>query len=521
MITGELLTMLIAWNDFVKVEDDHSSVLNSPEADERRIHLNANLYCFYVSEELNPDGFPQNGALWEDGEYRGTGTASFFDMVYGRSDFGLVLIPESEKQSWIFRRNDSELTLTLSSGKWSLQSYRGSEPDWGHHPFPFRNLPESTPEVRHAYIRGLLDFFAGTRKAHGGTVFQAPNTSIGKGYCGDGIPDTFFQFISAYPYLSERRRSYFRSQIEWLGDHMRFDGCIPWGGCNSQPYYHIWKREDCGLFFDGNGLWLEMVRRLSLADKAAPDLAKVVRAADFYLHYMTEDGLVAAESKKKGCEWADLLQNGWHSSLINVIAYRGLRAAESILSEFKMPELADRYARAATRLKNRFNQPVSEGGFWRNNGYIDWRDKDGTVHPHWRIDANMLAIVWDVAAPEQKQAVIHEFKKVYFKDEPAVPAPYLLYGSWMHPVDDMLEGCRTFGCGCASMPGRMGGAAVAALRMCGEDAAAERIFTKLVHLVNHETAIYEYYGHDGAGEGQRSYVEHALGPLLASAFLCR
>ncbi len=510
--------MLIARNDSWTLESGGSQVLHLPESEEKTIRLNDNLYCFYVSDELNENGLPQNGALWEDGEYRGKGTCSFFDAVFGRSESGVVLIPDSETQAWIFRRDNDALTLTLSGGKGCLQSYPGNEPDWTHHPFPFRNLPDAAPEVRHACIRGLLDFFAGTRRASDGTVFQSPNTSIGKGYGGDGIPDTFFQFIAAYPYLSERRRAWFRSQIEWLGGHMRFDGCIPWGGCSSLPYYHLWKRPDCGLFFDGNGLWLEMIRRIFLADGIAPDPEKVVHAAGFYLQYLTEDGLVAAESKKKGCEWADLLRNGWHSSLVNVIAYRGLRAAESILSRLEMHELSDRYGRAAARLKKSFNRPVSEGGFSMDTGFIDWRDKDGTVHPHWRIDTNMLAIVWGIASPEQSRRIIHEFKRVYFRNEPAVPAPYLLYGSWMEPVDDMLEGCRTFGCGRASMPGRMGGTAVAALRMCGENEAAEHLFKKLVQLVNHEPSVWEYYSLDGKGEGQRSYIEHSLSPLLPLHF---
>ncbi len=510
--------MSIAENDFIILKDREPLSLNLSETEKKTIILNDDLFYFYISDELNEEGLPQNGALWEDGEYAGKGIASFFDAVFGRSDTGIVLLPDTETQSWVFKRDDGKITLTLSSGNWRLQSYPGNEPDWTRQTFPFRNLPDTDPETRHAFIRGLLDFLSGTRRAPDGTVFQSPNTSIGKGYGGDGIPDTFFQFIAAYPHLSERRRAWFRSQIEWLGGHMRFDGCIPWGGCNSSPYYNLWKRPDCGLFFDGNGLWLEMVRRIFLEDGIAPDPEKVVRAAGFYLQYLTEEGLMAAESKKMGCEWADLLRNGWHSSLINVIAYRGLLAAESILDKLEIHELADRYGRAANRLRKGFNRPVSEGGFSTDTGYIDWRDPDGTVHPHWRIDTNMLAIVWGVTPPDQTRKIIDEFKRVYFRDEPAIPAPYLLYGSWMEPVDDMLEGCRTFGCGRASMPGRMGGPTVAALRQCGENEAADHLFNRLVQLVNHDPAVWEYYSLNGKGEGERSYIEHALSPLLTFHF---
>ena len=486
------------------------------------LHLPPQLYCFYCNDDLGEDGFPQNGSLWEDGSYDGKGICSIFDVTAASDAEALLIQPEDPETKWNISRTDGKISLELASGKWECRIYHGNEPEWKTHGFPFRNLPTTNETIRHACVRGLLDFLAGSRRSvNNGVVFQSPNTAIGKGYSGDGIPDTFFQFCSVYPLLSEKRKAYFRSQLNWLGDHIRFDGCIPWGGCRlDQPYYHLWKRIDCGMFFDANGMWLEMNRLLYRFDNILPDPVKIIRAADFYLHYMTENGLVAAESKQRGCEWADFLQNGWHSSLINVLAYRGLDAAAELMNVCKQTELASRYQTAAARLKKNLNRSLEQGGLFSGTGFADWRDPDGTVHDYWRIDTNMLACVWDVFEPENADRMMRHFLKKYFEDEPAVPAPYLLRGAWFSEQhDDTLEETRSYGGGRASMPGRMGGPLVASLYKTGNKEAAEHILKRLCDLICHEPALWEYYDHEGKGYFNRSYIEHSLAVLYALSLI--
>lgn len=506
-------------SDSVLIENNDGIITLQSAKDnmEYTFSLNDKLKYFYSSERLNEDGLPLAGALHGSDTFWGNDEVSIFDVVFNGLGWGLFITPEKNGQKWIIQKCGEKISLTLHGSSWQISIYKGNEPDWSRQDFPFHNLPESTPYVHHAFIRGLLDFFSGTRCSEKGIYSQKPNTN--GGYCGDGIPDTYFQFLSTYQYLSPIRQSYWLSQIKWLGEHMRIDGCIPWGGCNKNaPYYHLWKREDCGLFFDGNGLWLEMIYRLWAWGGIEPDLGLVIRAADFYVHYMTEEGLVAAESKKKGCEWADLLQNGWHSSLINVLAYRAFTVTQKMLAAFDMQELADRYTRHAQRIRNALNMPLNKGGLWNGNGYVDWRDSDGTSHTHWRIDTHMLAIIFGVPTAKQEKIIWKTFNEIYFKNEPYIPAPYLLYGSWSTPTDDMLEGCRNFGCGKSSMPGRMGSSLTAALEIIGESEKAKHIFNQLVNIVNKEEALMEMYDEQGNGSGEKSYIEHALSPLLAVAF---
>lgn len=499
-----------------KIENSVSYILK----EETPFQLPPEYVSFYISDEPGDTRWPRNGTLFDDSEFAGTGSASFFDPVLNRSEFGLLMKQKSENALWKFHRENDILTIILPAGEWEFSTYKGNEPDWSFHGFPFRNFPEESAELHHSRIRGLLDFCAGTRTAEEGFHYQSPNSMIGKGYLGDGIPDTFFHFMGVYDHLSEKRQGWFRKQFEWLGDHMRFDGCIPWGGCrNSQPYYNVWKRPDCGSFFDGNGLWLEVMNRLTGIGYEA-DLTQVVRAADFYLHYLSpEGGLIAAESKLRGCEWADLLQNGWKCGLINVLAYRGLIAAENILKIRGEAELSSRYGFAAKRLKDAINKPVSEGGLWMGNGIADWIEPDGTIVDTWRIDANMLAIIFDAVTPEHAKELYSFFRTEIDKWNPPVPFPYLLNCRWDTPVDHMLEGRLEFGCGTDAMPGRMGAAAIGAARKMGDHAFADKIQKQLVDLINKNEYVYEKYRlDDGVGYGCRSYIEHAVSVMLADFF---
>jgi len=495
------------------VEGDRSRQLiyRAAGLDNIAFGLDPDLRYFYCSEDVTSDGTPLAGALHTDGCFCGQGSLSLFSVVDAQPGWGVYI--DSSDALWKIVRAGDGLRLVLQTPGACLYAYQGNEPDWSRHPFPFRDLPEADSITKHAFIRGLLDYFGGTRRGKGGVIFQRPSTN--DGYGEDGIPDAYFQFLGSYPYISDQRRGFWKEQIDWLGEHMHFDGCIPWGGCQSGiPYYHIWNSDNYGLFFDANGLWLDMVYRMWKCGNITPNISLVIRAADFYLHYMTVDGLVAAESKMKGCEWADLLINGWHSSLINILAYRGLRVTAEMLEYYGSPELAGRYLGFATRLRGAMNRNVAEGGLWNCNGYIDWRDVEGNIHPHYRIDTHMLSVIFGVSTTEQMNEIWQAFADHPFK-ESTIPAPYLLYGSWLEPVNDMLEDCTAWHGGRDTMIGRCGATLIAALRRAGKKDMAEKYLACLVNIIAASPAVYETYTVEGVPSGARSYIEHALAPLIA------
>jgi hypothetical protein len=81
-------------------------------------------------------------------------------------------------------------------------------------------------------------------------------------------------------------------------------------------------------------------------------------------------------------DWIDVVWASFENSFVNAMMYEALMQwaeCERILND---TEKAGYYSNVALKLKEAFNKPVEEGGFWseENSQYIYWRDKDGTLH---------------------------------------------------------------------------------------------------------------------------------------------
>jgi hypothetical protein len=81
-------------------------------------------------------------------------------------------------------------------------------------------------------------------------------------------------------------------------------------------------------------------------------------------------------------DWIDVVWASFENAFVNAQMYEALTLwaeCESILGDSVK---ANYYVNVASRLKEAFNKPVEEGGFWSHDAkqYIYWRDKDGTLH---------------------------------------------------------------------------------------------------------------------------------------------
>lgn len=86
-------------------------------------------------------------------------------------------------------------------------------------------------------------------------------------------------------------------------------------------------------------------------------------------------------AEQKASDWIDIVWAGFENAFVNAQMYEALTlwsACEKILGD---PEKADYYQTIANKLKESFNKPIKEGGFWypEKQQYIYWRDKDGTI----------------------------------------------------------------------------------------------------------------------------------------------
>ncbi len=86
-------------------------------------------------------------------------------------------------------------------------------------------------------------------------------------------------------------------------------------------------------------------------------------------------------SEQKASDWIDIVWAGFENAFVNAQMYEALHLwsdCEKILGD---NDKAAYYQNIADKLKESFNKPVDEGGFWypQKKQYIYWRDKDGTI----------------------------------------------------------------------------------------------------------------------------------------------
>lgn len=87
-------------------------------------------------------------------------------------------------------------------------------------------------------------------------------------------------------------------------------------------------------------------------------------------------------AQQKASDWLDIVWASFENAFVNAQLYEALQLwadCEQILGD---KEKSAYYLKIAAQLKNAFNNPVTEGGFWlpEKAQYVYWRDKDGSVH---------------------------------------------------------------------------------------------------------------------------------------------
>ncbi len=85
---------------------------------------------------------------------------------------------------------------------------------------------------------------------------------------------------------------------------------------------------------------------------------------------------------KTASDWLDIVWAAFENAFVNAQMYEALNLwadCERVLGDMGK---ADYYRKVADQLKENFNKPIEEGGFWspEKKQYVYWRDKDGSVH---------------------------------------------------------------------------------------------------------------------------------------------
>ncbi len=104
-------------------------------------------------------------------------------------------------------------------------------------------------------------------------------------------------------------------------------------------------------------------------------------------------------------DWIDVVWAGFENAFVNAQMYEALNLwadCELVLGD---KEKADYYTKIAVRLKDAFNKPIQEGGFWSpsKKQYIYWRDKDGSLHGDNLVTpVNFAAIAFGICDDSQR-----------------------------------------------------------------------------------------------------------------------
>lgn len=174
-----------------------------------------------------------------------------------------------------------------------------------------------------------------------------------------------------------------------------------WGyTIDSQPDFVINTSEQFDL--NGNTKWLRAHQ--TTCEKALDWLIK--RDANHNGIFEMMNNNIA---EKKGSDWLDIVWASYENSFVNAQMYEALTLwanCEKVLGDH---EKSTYYTAVAKRLKDAFNKPIAEGGFWspEKKQYVYWRDDDGSIHGDNLVTpVNFAAIAFGLCDDPQRIAQI-------------------------------------------------------------------------------------------------------------------
>jgi hypothetical protein len=98
------------------------------------------------------------------------------------------------------------------------------------------------------------------------------------------------------------------------------------------------------------------------------------------------DGLVEMLTESchqaRGSDWIDVVWASHENALVNAQLYLALTLWAECEATLSDSSQAESYRNAARKLKQQFNKPTDQGGFWDPQAqcYVYWRDKDESIH---------------------------------------------------------------------------------------------------------------------------------------------
>jgi hypothetical protein len=128
------------------------------------------------------------------------------------------------------------------------------------------------------------------------------------------------------------------------------------------------------------------------------------------------EAFATSHNDKKGSDWIDVIWASWENAFINAKFYYALTQWADVEEISGDISKAEYYRDLAEKCKYRFNQPVTNGGFWnpQNNWYVYWRDRDGSIHGDNLVTpVNFMAIAYGICDDKsRKEAILSKIERL-------------------------------------------------------------------------------------------------------------
>ena len=233
-------------------------------------------------------------------------------------------------------------------------------------------------------------------------------------------------------YLSNYRKSL---------DYYRDNAISPEGNVKDRWAYRIWDSKpgtfnngfyECqwGDLYDSNTDYVANVAQLFQMNGdlkwVQTHQLQCEKALDFLLKKDSDhDGLIEVSTdsykEKKGSDWIDVIWASYENAFINAKLYESLVQWSDVEDILGDSAKANIYRALAKKCKTRFNQPISEGGFWNpeNNWYVYWRDKDDRIHGDNLVTpVNFMAIAYGICDNDhRKEAILGKIEVLMQKEK--------------------------------------------------------------------------------------------------------
>jgi hypothetical protein len=140
---------------------------------------------------------------------------------------------------------------------------------------------------------------------------------------------------------------------------------------------------------------------------------------------MTDD-----QSQKHSSDWIDIIWASYENAFVNAKLYHALVEWADIERQLNNSPKAKYYAEFADKLKESFNKPVTDGGFWdaENNCYVHWIDKDKSIHGRNTVTpVNFMAIAYGICDDKPRQKIILDAIEAQMQKEKLFFWPLCMY----------------------------------------------------------------------------------------------